>query len=135
MKKMRVTVNGVCYDVEVEMVEDDEVPGTSYGFAATGAPGGAAPHPAAPAAHRPAPPAPRPATGGAGGVLESPIAGIVVEVKVQPGAAVELNQPVLVIEAMKMNTNVSSPTAGRISQVLVKAGDHVVQGQPLVKFE
>lgn len=135
MKKMRVTVNGVCYDVEIEMIEDDEQPGANYGFAATGAPGVAAPSPAAPPAPRPAPPAARPASGGSGGVLESPIAGIVVEVKVQPGAAVEQNQPVLVIEAMKMNTNVSSPTAGRISQVLVKAGDHVVQGQPLVKFE
>lgn len=137
MKKMRVTVNGVSYDVEVEMLEDDEQPGLSYGYGATalhpapvpipvGAGHAASPVPAAP---------PRPLHRNGGGVLESPIAGIVVEVKVEPGAQVELNQPVLVIEAMKMNTNVSSPTTGRVSQVLVKAGDHVVQGQPLVKFE
>lgn len=139
MKKMRVTVNGVSYDVEVEMLEDDEQPGLSYGYGATalhappmplpvGAAGGhaASPGPAAP---------PRPSMRNGGGVLESPIAGIVVEVKVQPGARVEMNQPLLVIEAMKMNTNVSSPTTGSVSQVLVKAGDHVVQGQPLVTFE
>ncbi len=134
MKKMRVTVNGVCYDVEVEMIEDDEQPGMSYGYAATAAPASAVP--SAPLPHRSAPaPAPRPVSSGAGGILESPIAGVVVEVKVQPGAVVELNQPLLVIEAMKMNTNVSSPSSGKVSQVLVKAGDHVVQGQPLVKFE
>ncbi len=133
MKKMRVTVNGVCYDVEVEMVEDDEHPGTSYGHAATGfQTPTAGPPPPRPA---PGPLAPQKVSAGPGGVLESPIAGIVVEVKVEPGSAVTRNQPLLVIEAMKMNTNVSSPADGRISQVLVKAGEHVVQGQPLVKFE
>lgn len=131
MKKMRVSVNGVAYDVEVEILEDDEAPGTSYGFPTT-------PTPPAGMAHAPAPPPPRssrPPSGEAGGVLESPIAGTVVEVKVKPGAQVSLNEPILVVEAMKMNTNVSSPTAGRVREVLVKAGDHVVQGQPLVRFE
>ncbi len=133
MKKMRVTVNGVCYDVEVEMIEDDEQPGTSYGYAATSLQA----QPAAPPPSRPmpAPAAPRPVAAGPGGVVDSPIAGIVVEVKVEPGSNVTKNQPLLIIEAMKMNTSVSSPTEGRIAQVLVKAGDHVVQGQPLVKFE
>jgi len=141
VKKMRVTVNGVSYDVEVEMLEDDEQPGLSYGYGASGLHSAPAPTPVpvgAGAGHAasPAPAAPpRPFHPNGGGVLESPIAGIVVEVKVELGARVELNQPVLVIEAMKMNTNVSSPTTGRVSQVLVKAGDHVVQGQPLVKFE
>lgn len=133
MKKMRVTVNGTSYDVEVEILEDDEQPGTSYGYAATASPASVVS--SAPAPPRSAPPAPRPVSSGDGGVLDSPIAGVVVEVKVQPGASVQLNQPLVVIEAMKMNTNVSSPNAGKIAQVLVKAGDHVVQGQPLVKFE
>ena len=43
MKKLRVTVNGVSYDVEVEILEDDE--DSSYGYAATNiyAPGSAPP--------------------------------------------------------------------------------------------
>lgn len=123
MKKMRVSVNGVAYDVEVEMLEDDDVPGVSYGFPTT---------PTPPAGTPPRPPElPR----SQGGVLESPLAGTVIEVKVQAGAQVRQNDPILVVEAMKMNTNVSSPTAGKVKEVLVKAGDHVVQGQPLVRFE
>jgi biotin carboxyl carrier protein len=131
VKKMRVTVNGVCYEVEVEMVEDDEQPGTSYATTSPQA------HPAAPSPARPmpAPPPPRPAAAGSAGVVDSPIAGIVVEVKVKPGDTVTRNQPLLIIEAMKMNTGVNSPMEGRIAQVMVKAGDNVVQGQPLVKFE
>lgn len=123
MKKMRVSVNGVAYDVEVEMLEDDDVPGVSYGFPTT---------PTPPAGLPPRPPEPHRSQGG---VLESPLAGTVIEVKVQAGAQVRQNDPILVVEAMKMNTNVSSPTAGKVKEVLVKAGDHVVQGQPLVRFE
>jgi biotin carboxyl carrier protein len=126
VKKMRVTVNGVCYEVEVEMIEDDERPGTSYTTTPPQAP--------SPARPMPAPPPPRPVAAGAAGVVDSPIAGIVVEVKVKPGDTVIRNQPLLIIEAMKMNTGVNSPTEGQIAQVLVKAGDNVVQGQPLVKF-
>lgn len=120
MKKMRVTVNGVCYDVEVELLEDDDVAGSSYGHAAT--------------THKPslAHAAPRPAAGA--GVLESPVAGTVVEVKVKPGSKVREHEPIVVIEAMKMNTTVSSPADGTVADLLVKAGDQVVQGQPLVRF-
>lgn len=126
MKKMRVSVNGVAYDVEVEMLEDDDVPGASYGFPTT---------PTPPAGMASAPPRPSEPQRNQGGVLESPLAGTVIEVKVQAGAQVRQNDPILVVEAMKMNTNVSSPTAGKVKEVLVKAGDHVVQGQPLVRFE
>lgn len=126
MKKMRVTVNGVAYDVEVEMLEDDDVPGVSYGFPTT---------PTAPPPPAGMPPRPPELHRSQGGILESPLAGTVIEVKVHAGAQVRQNDPILVVEAMKMNTNVSSPTAGKVKEVLVKAGDHVVQGQPLVRFE
>lgn len=128
MKKMRVSVNGVAYDVEVELLEDDEAPGTSYGFPTTSTPpAGLAPPPLRPP-QRPSPRDP-------GGVLESPLAGVVVEIKVKPGSEVRQHEPLLVIEAMKMNTNVSAPVSGRVTEVLVKPGEHVVQAQPLVRFE
>jgi biotin carboxyl carrier protein len=39
-----------------------------------------------------------------------------------------------VIEAMKMNSNVSSPISGTIRAINVKVGDSVRQGQPLLEF-
>lgn len=140
MKKLRVTVNGVSYEVDVEVLEDDDEATGSYGFPATsttnmsprvssGAPSAAAPAPTAR-------PSAAPSSGGdEKNVLTSPIAGVVVEVKVKEGAAVKENDPVVVIEAMKMNTNVSSPVSGTVKGIKVKAGDAVQQGQVLLTFQ
>ncbi|NJN15859.1 MAG: acetyl-CoA carboxylase biotin carboxyl carrier protein subunit [Oscillochloris sp.] len=132
MKRLRITVNGVAYEVEVEVLEDDEhAPALPSGVAPPmllndGRPA-AAPAPAA---------APSTPVGPANArTLTSPIAGIVVEVKVSVGSTVKENDPLLVIEAMKMNTNVSSPFSGRIKSVVIKAGESVRQGQPLLEFE
>lgn len=122
MKRMRITVNGVAYDVEVEMLEDDDVGGSSYGFPQS--------RPVAPVA------APRAAPQAAGpDALTSPIAGVVVEVQVKAGDEVKQDDPILVLEAMKMNTSIRAHRAGRVKEILVKAGDQVQQGQPLIKFE
>jgi biotin carboxyl carrier protein len=42
---------------------------------------------------------------------------------------------VVVIEAMKMNTNINAPVTGKVKDILVKAGDPVQQGQLLMVFE
>ena len=134
--KLRVRVNGVDYEVEVEILED-------VGGAAAPPPRPAAPvatpmpprppvAPVAPAASAPAPAA-APAAGGK--TLNSPIPGTVVEVKVSPGQTVSQDETVLVIDAMKMNTPVAAPHAGKVKEVLVKQGDPVKMGQPLVTFE
>ncbi|PDW01615.1 biotin/lipoyl-containing protein [Candidatus Viridilinea mediisalina] len=131
MKRLRITVNGVSYDVEVEVLEDDgeELRSAPPPPAAvrSAAPTAAAPTVATPAAAAPA------AAAGAN-ALPSPLAGIVADVKVKVGDSVQINDTVLVIEAMKMNTNVSSPVAGTIRAVHVKAGDTVRQGQALLEF-
>lgn len=119
MKKMRITVNGVSYDVEVEMLEDDDVAGSSYGF---------------PQSRAAVPPRPAPAPAGGPDALTSPIAGLVVEVQVKPGDQVKQDDPILVLEAMKMNTSIRAHRAGTVQEVLVKPGDQVQQGQPLIKF-
>ncbi len=142
MKKLRITVDGVAYEVEVELLEDEEE--TGYG-AVPGArlrpPTRSTNSDAPRATPRPAatPPAasPPPTDGGTPGKKEltSPIAGILVEIKVQPGDNVKENDPVVVIEAMKMNTNVHSPVAGVVKEILVKAGEAVQQGHVLMTFE
>ena len=60
------------------------------------------------------------------------LAGTVVKVLVQPGQTVSRGQPLVVLEAMKMETDISAPSAGVVDEVLVAAGDAVVVGTPLV---
>ena len=50
-------------------------------------------------------------------------------VLVRAGEVVEEGQPIAVIEAMKMETNIIAKAAGEIEEVLVKAGDTVKAGQ------
>ncbi len=140
MKKLRVTLDGVSYEVDVEILEDDD-DGMPPASGPSTAPSQQAPRPVASTTNS-APPAPasKPSAapskpGSDKNVLTSPIAGVVVEVKVAVGATVKENDPVLVIEAMKMNTNVSSPVAGRVKEIKVSAGDAVQQGQVLLTFE
>jgi biotin carboxyl carrier protein len=51
------------------------------------------------------------------------------------GDSVKEGDPVIVIEAMKMNTNVASPTTGTVKAINVKSGDAVKQSQVLMTFE
>jgi glutaconyl-CoA/methylmalonyl-CoA decarboxylase subunit gamma len=133
MKRMRITVNGVTYEVEVDVLDEDE--GINDGF-----PLPTSLRPRAPEPARGTPPAPAPAAPPAGDAasdkaLTSPVSGIVVEVKVSVGSVVKENDPVVVLEAMKMNTNVSSPVAGRVRTIEARVGEAVRQGQVLLTFE
>ncbi|NJN68005.1 MAG: biotin/lipoyl-binding protein [Chloroflexaceae bacterium] len=138
MKKLRVTVNGVSYDVEVEILEDDDEGGINYGFPpSTGVPR-TPPHPRGGAVAPPVTPVSGPSPSRPGGStkeLTSPIAGVIAEVKVSGGDLVKENDPLIVIEAMKMHTNISSPVAGKVQEIKVKPGDAVQQGQVLLTFE
>ncbi len=80
-------------------------------------------------------PLPEPATTGAAGSLAAPMPGVVVRTEVAPGARVTLGQPLLVLEAMKMEHVVGAPHDGVISSLLVRAGDPVDAGQALAVLE
>jgi oxaloacetate decarboxylase alpha subunit len=80
----------------------------------------------------PAPAAPRPAPRPSGEAVKAVLAGNIFKVHVAPGDHVEEGQPLLVVEAMKMETAVSAPKAGTISDVFVREGDVVAVGDPLV---
>jgi methylmalonyl-CoA carboxyltransferase small subunit len=68
-------------------------------------------------------------------VCRSPIAGVVVRVSAQVGQAIQVNDPLLVLEAMKMETVITSPIAGKVAKVNANPGDAVQPGQVLVEFE
>lgn len=133
--KLRITVEGKAYEVEVDVLEDAN---SGYG-------GYSPPTPRAAPAPRPAPePAPVRAApvpvgngNGNGGdrAVKAPIVGTVMQVKVKPGDNVELNQVLLVMEAMKMETNIASPMPGKVKAVLAAPGDAVKAGQVLVELE
>jgi biotin carboxyl carrier protein len=61
--------------------------------------------------------------------------GRVVRVLVARGEAVAARQPVVVVEAMKMENELRSPKAGRVKDVAVEAGTSVEAGRALVVIE
>ena len=67
--------------------------------------------------------------------LESPLTGVVVEVVADEGAAVAAGAPVLVLESMKMHQEVTAPVAGVVCDIAVAVGDHVGDGQVLLRIE
>ena len=115
MKNLIVTVNGVAYNVTVEE--------------GTGAPVAAAAPVAAPAAA----PAPAPAAAPAGAVsVTAPMPGNILDVKVKAGDSVKAGDTLLILEAMKMENEISAPQDGTIASVNVRKGDVVNSGDLLI---
>lgn len=129
--KLKITVHGVAYEVEVEVLDIGEgFPTVPSPLPLVQAVSPAAPEPVKPVrSHGSA------AKKSAGGAVTSPIAGTVMEIKCKPGYTVSEGEVLLVIEAMKMNTSIAAPTAGKIKAIPVAVGDAVIEGQVLVEFE
>jgi propionyl-CoA carboxylase alpha chain len=72
-----------------------------------------------------------PADDVASGSLLAPMPGTVVAVRVEKGDAVGSGEPVLVLEAMKMQHTVAAPHAGMVTELSVRAGDQVAAGEVL----
>jgi len=72
------------------------------------------------------------AGGAVGGELRSPMPGAVLAVSVAEGDAVVAGQPLLVIEAMKMEHTIAAPTDGVVAELAVREGQQVAVDQPLV---
>ena len=138
--KYVATINGKKYEVEVEKLEAYKSLDRN-GVAAPKAPvlPASAPvqRPAAPApapkAAAPAPaPAPKAAAPAGATTVEAPMPGKILNIKVSEGQAVKFGETVIVMEAMKMETEIVAPADGTVSKILVKAGDSVDTGAALV---
>ena len=68
-------------------------------------------------------------------VCRSPVSGIVVRVAAQVGQSLQPGDILIVLEAMKMETNITAPSAGKIAVLRVNQGDSVQAGQVVVEFE
>lgn len=116
MKNYRITVNGTAYDVAVEELGAGTVPA-------------AAPVVAAPVAAAPAAPV------AAGGVkIEAPMPGKILAIKANAGQAVKKGDVVMILEAMKMENEITAPEDGTIAGINVAVGDSVESGDTLASL-
>jgi biotin carboxyl carrier protein len=130
MKMLRITLDGKTYDVGVEVLDDSDATLTQEIHSPT------APSPAITAPSSSAVPVTPPigATEGCR-IVASPMAGHVFKCLVKPGDVVILNQVLIVLDAMKMETPVVAPLAGTVRTVMVKEGDAVDDGHALLQIE
>ena len=134
MKKLRITVEGKTYEVEVEILGSriaSVAPAAAP--AAAPAPVASAPVSAPVAAPAPAPKKAAPAPAGANDIV-CPLAEVVVAVNVKEGQQVKAGDLLVTLEAMKMNTPVNSPADGTVSKICVSAGQSVNEGEVLLSL-
>ncbi len=129
MRKLRITVGNKSYDVLVEdLTEADSYQTSSV--------------PPTPTATSSIPVQPSGMAGPAAtnqptaaGAVTSPMAGVIKSVLVKLSAQVKQGQPLVVLEAMKMENQISAPVAGTVKSIDVHEGDSVREGQVLVVLE
>lgn len=121
----KVTLNGKIYEVEVE--KGEAVIQAEYEAALPTVAPAAAP---VAAASVPAPAAP--VVAGEGEGVKSPFPGNVNAVKVAPGQMVKEGDVLVIVEAMKMENEITAPKSGKVGQVLVQKGAVVETGAVLV---
>lgn len=143
MKEYKIKINGNDYNVTIDEVEGNaakvEVNGTPYNVEfdkPLSKPKNISVvnRPAAAPAAGPAPvsrPAAAPAAAAAGGsTVNSPLPGVVLEVKVKDGDKVTKGQVIMVLEAMKMENAIEAPCDGTVT-IKAQKGDSVLEGAPL----
>src|SRR5207302_3221322 len=67
--------------------------------------------------------------------VRSPLPGKIIDLRVKPGDTVSKGQPLLVLEAMKMEHTLTAPADGKIKSVRYAVGEQVAEGADLVEFE
>lgn len=115
--KLKVTVNGVAYSIEVDVEEPERPQLGQIVF------GGPSAQPAQSTASIEAVPA---------NAVTAPLSGSVSRILVEVGQQIDAGQVLLVLEAMKMETEITAPHDGTVGSVLVKPGDAVQGGQGLI---
>ena len=141
MKEYKYKINGNNYTVAIGDIEDNvaqvEVNGVAYRVemeASKTVSTVKAPRPAAaPRTDTGAPVIAKPAAAPAGGKsVVAPLPGVVLSIPVKVGQAVKAADTVLLLEAMKMENAIKAGADGTVKEILVAAGDSVLEGTALI---
>jgi biotin carboxyl carrier protein len=119
VKKYKITVNGQSYDVGVEDLGSGQSVAAAPSVAAVSAPTVSAPAATA-------------ASSGGAGTVKAPMPGTVLSLKVTAGQSVKSGDVLLILEAMKMENEISAVSDGVVKTIHVQAGSTVNTGDPMV---
>jgi methylmalonyl-CoA carboxyltransferase small subunit len=119
--KLKVTVNGIPYDIEVD-VEEQEAP--QLGTIVIGGGGGGIVAPTTASVQA-----------ASANAVVAPLAGSVAKVLVEEGEEIASGQVLLILEAMKMETEITAPKAGTVARILVEKGTAVQAGEGLIELD
>lgn len=129
LRKFKITIDGKEYLVEMEEI----------GGAATAAVAAPVAQPAPVASAAPVATTPQPAsaaapaaTGDTQDAMKAPMPGMIIKMLVAPGDEVKENQPLLVLEAMKMENEIVANKAGTVAEIFVAKNDTVNAGDALI---
>jgi pyruvate carboxylase subunit B len=137
VKSAAARVYNVFVDNEYYQVEVDPQSGArtvSQPAAPASVPAAPAPAPKAAAPAAPAP-APKAAVPAGDGVMTSPMPGTIIKYVVSAGQEVKAGETILILEAMKMESALPAPIAGKVKELSCKAGDRVAKGAVLAIIE
>ena len=140
MKEYKYKINGTVYNVTVGDIENNmaqvEVNGTPYKveMEQTVAPVAVStPRPsAAPRTLSGEKVIAKPTTTGGAGAIKAPLPGVVLDIKVNVGDAVNAGDTVVILEAMKMENNINADKSGVVKSISVNKGDSVLEGAELL---
>lgn len=130
-RRAKVVVNGIPFDVEMQgtQLTEDNLPTVDT----TSAPEA----PAAAPAEQPVAAAsvPSASEAGKGNPVKAPLPGVVTKILVKAGQAVKKGENILVLEAMKMENNITAENDGTVTAVCVNPGDSVLEGTVLLTID
>lgn len=146
MKEFNYKINGAPYRVVVTKSDNElvelEVNGTPYTVEMTpkvkkpkavvqrqSAPAGPTPQSTStPLVTRPSGPAGK-------NTIQSPLPGIILDIRCKVGDTVKKGQTLMILEAMKMENNILANGNGKVTEILIQKGDSVLEGADLVVIE
>ncbi len=123
MSKYKITINGKEYEMDVELM-DGSAP-------VAAAPAKVAKTAAAPAAA----PKAAPAASASAGAVVSPMPGTILKVNVKVGDTVKAGDSVVILEAMKMENDITAPKDGVVKALFVDEKQTVAKGEALFEVE
>lgn len=139
MKKFNFTIHGNKYEVDILSVEENiaevEVNGTTYKVEVDKVIQQTKTPKLVRAKAQPVVEEPSKSSAATGGVIKSPLPGVVLNIFVKVGDTVKIGQKIMLLEAMKMENNLDSDRDGKVKAILVNQGDAIMEGDPLIEIE